>query len=113
MWDPNDRGNWWYQRGSFREPVPPPDADICDPPLVCLSFNASWAALLAGAASQLAQPSTWLVDSEDARTLALQRATDLIAEIGTAMACVSAPVVLGGTGTAQRACNISAIFPIS
>ena len=47
MWDPNDRGNWWYQRGSFREPVPPGDADICDPPLVCLSFNTSWAALLA------------------------------------------------------------------
>lgn len=107
MWDPNDRGNWWYQRGSFREPVPPPDADICDPPLVCLSFNASWARLLAGAATQLAQPSTWLVSSEAERTAALQRATDLIAEIGTAMACVSAPPVLGSTGTAQRACNIA------
>jgi len=107
MWDPNDRGNWWHQRGSFREPVPPPDADICDPPLVCLSFNASWVGLLAGAATQLAQPSTWLVSTEDERTLALQRATDLIAEIGTAMACVSPPVVLGGTGTAQRACNIA------
>ena len=71
------------------------------------SFNTSWAALLAGAATQLAQPSTWLVDSEDARTLALQRATDLVAEIGTAMACISAPPILGGTGTAQRACNIA------
>ena len=107
MWDPADRGQWWYQRGSFREPVAPPDVDICEPPLVCLSFNAQWAALLAGAATQLAQPSTWLVSTEDQRTLALQRATDLIAEIGTAMACVSAPPVIAGIGTSQRACNIA------
>jgi hypothetical protein len=107
VWNPDDTGEWWKQRGSFLEPVTPPTTDICDAPLYCITVNQEWLPYLAGAAMQLAQPSTWQTATEADRQLAIARATDLIAEIGTAMPCISPPAAIPGVGTAQQACNIA------
>ena len=107
MWDPNDDGHWWRQRGSFLEPVAPPSTDICDAPLYCISINQEWLPYLAGAALQLLQPSTWQTATEADRQLAIARATDLVAEIGTAVPCLSAPAPITGVSSGQQACNIA------
>ncbi len=107
MWDPQDTGQWWKQRGSFLEPVVPPTTEICDDPLYCITVNQEWLPYLAGAAMQLAQPSTWQAATEAGRQLAVARATDLIAEIGNAMPCNSSPAVIPGVALGQQACNIA------
>lgn len=103
MWNPSP---WAEQQGSYAEPVTPPTADVCDEPRVCLSMNVQYLALLAGAAQQLMQPTTWDVADQAALNLVLDRMTDLIAIIGTAVPCNTTPPPIGG-GTAQRACNIA------
>lgn len=114
MWDPSDNGEWWKQRGSYLEPVVPPTTDIGDAPLFCIHVNQEWLPYLAGAAMQLAQPSTWDVATEADRQLAIARATDLIAEIGTAVPCGSAGTVSitipAGSATAAAAVTFSPAF---
>ena len=107
MWNPEDAGEWWHQRGSFLEPVTPPSTDICAGPLYSITVNQEWLPFLAGAAMQLAQPSTWKTATEADRHLAIARATDLIAEIGTAVPCNSSPAILAGVTTSQTACNVA------
>lgn len=107
MWNPNDTGSFVFQRSSFQEPVPPPTTEICDDPLYCISVNREWVPYLVGAALQLCQPSTWLVATATDRDTAVRRATDLVAEIGTAVPCTPTPYVPPGTSTPQQACNIS------
>jgi hypothetical protein len=89
VWNPNDDGKWFYQKPSYREPIVPPSAAPGDAPLACMEINVSWQAILAGAATQLAQPSTWKTTTVDELNTALGKATDLIAIIGTAGLCVS------------------------
>ena len=88
MWDPFDTGEWWHQRSSYREKIEPPTAAPGDAPLVCLEINEQWAGILAGAATQLAQPSTWDATGTALQTV-LGEAIDLIAIIGTAGVCVA------------------------
>lgn len=107
MWDPLDIGSWLYQRPSFREPVTPPAADVCDSPLVCISINQSWVPYVLGACMQLAQPSTWKVADDAARAEVLGRVTDLLAQLGELVACNTAPAAITGVSTAQQACNIA------
>ena len=107
MWNPYDTGRTQFQRGSFVQPVAPPSTEICDPPLYCLSVNQEWLPYLAGAAMQLAQPSSWNVATEAEREDAIRRATDLVAEIGNAVACNPAPYQPPGVDTSQQACNIA------
>lgn len=107
MWDPYDDGIGVKQRGSYLQKVVPPTAEICDVPLYCLSVNQQWLNYLAGAAMQLAQPSTWKTDDPSAREIACRRATDLIAEIANAVPCEQTPYQPPGVDTAQQACNIA------
>lgn len=107
MWDPLDDGKWFHQRPSFRQPVVPPTTQPCDQPLVCLSVNQDWVPYVLGALTQLAQPSTWLVASDADRADILGRVQDLLANLGDLMPCSSAPPVIAGIGTSQRACNIA------
>ena len=104
MWKDSD---WATQQGSYINPVVPPSSDPCDAPLVCISINQDWVKFVAGACSQLAQPSTWLVASDAELIDVLERVAGLISAIGTAMPCVSAPAILPGVDTAQRSCNIA------
>lgn len=106
MWNPYDHGEARFQRGSFLQPVIPPTTEICDPPLYCISVNQEWLPYLAGAAMQLAQPSTWDASDTD-REIALRRATDLVSEIGNAVPCQPAPYRPPGTTNPQQACNIA------
>lgn len=103
MWNPS---YWAEQIGSFQEAVDPPAAGPCDAPLLCFSVNAEWLPYMLGALQQLVQPTTWNVPDQAAMDDVLARATDLIAEIGTAVPCSSAPPAVGPGGT-QQACNIA------
>jgi len=107
MWDPQDHGEWFSQRPSFREPVTPPGAAPCDAPLVCISVNALWVPYILGALTQLAQPSTWKVDTEDARHEVLGQVQDLIANMGELVSCNSTPPAIAGVSTSQQGCNIA------
>lgn len=107
MWDPYDDGRWTHQRPSYRQPVVAPAAAPGDSPCVCVSVNQSWIPFITGALSQLAQPSTWQVDTDADRADVLGRVQDLIALLGAAMPCGSAPPVITGIDTGQRACNIA------
>lgn len=107
MWDPQDTGNWWQQRPSFREPIVPPSAEPCDAPLVCISISQAWIPYVLGALTQLAQPSTWKVESESDRQEVLGRVQDLIALFGELMPCTSPAPAIVGIGTSQQACNIA------
>ena len=84
MWNPTPT---WRQRGSFVEPVTPPNSAPCDPPLICFSVNQGWLPYVLGALMQLAQPSTWIVADDAALADILGRATDLINCVGTAVPC--------------------------
>ena len=84
MWDTSP---WAGQRGSFIEPVAPPDVEPDASPLVCLSINADWLPYVVGAAMQLAQPSTWATTDAGLLQTTLFRAMALIDQIGQAGAC--------------------------
>jgi hypothetical protein len=107
MWNPYDDGRSYHQSSSFREPVTPPSTEACDPPLVCLSINQEWLPYVVGACMQLLQPSTWDVADDAARRDVLDRATDVVAEIGSAMPCTPPPPSPSGTSAADQACNIA------
>ena len=104
MWNPSP---WAEQQGSFQNPVAPPSSQPCDAPLVCFSVNQQWLPYILGALLQLCQPTTWDVSTESDLQDILARAQDLLDCVGTAVPCVSAPPVLPGIGTSQRACNIA------
>jgi Collagen triple helix repeat (20 copies) len=82
-----DASPWAGQRGSFRQPVVPPDVEPDASPLVCIALNADWLPYVVGALMQLAQPSTW--DTSDAGVLqtTLFRVMALIDLIGSAAGC--------------------------
>lgn len=108
MWSPNDDGKWFYQRPSFQQAIVPPTAEVCDPPLVCFQLNVQYIPVILGCLTQAAQPSTWLVSTDAERQIALQRATDLIAEVAAAQPCQPTTITPpSGTTTAQQACNIA------
>lgn len=107
MWNPYDDGRSYHQTSSFPAPVTPPSTEACDPPLVCFSINQEWMPYILGAAQQLLQPSTWDVADEAARRDVLDRATDVLAELGAAMPCTPTPPSPSGTSTADQACNIA------
>jgi len=98
---------WATQQGSYSNAVVPPTSGPCDPPTVSVCINVQWIPYVCGALSQLCQPSTWDVASEDDLIDVLERVTGLISAIGTAMPCVSPAPVLGTASTAQQACNIA------
>lgn len=70
----------FYQtpKPSFPRPVPIPDAEPDEPPLMTVCFNRKWAAVLLGAATQLTQLATWDTDDPDAALLAQEQANQLV-----------------------------------
>jgi len=62
----------------FRFPVPPPDTEPDDPPLVQVCINFPWMAYVLGALKSLMLQATWDTDDPDVRELALQRTELLI-----------------------------------
>ena len=105
--EPLRRGESRFQAPSFRQPVTPPTAEVCDAPTVCLSFNVQYLPIVLGALLQGLQPSTWLVDNDTDREIALRRWSDLLGEVGSAVPCNPAPYQPPGVDTAQQACNIA------
>jgi hypothetical protein len=103
MWDPQP---FVRPRSSFVEPVAPPTAGPCDPPLVCIQINEQYPKLIAGAMFQLLQRTTWTATDEDDLQNTLAWMTWATEIIGTAVQC-SQPPPIPGQPCAQRACNIS------
>ena len=87
MYDPD-----WsrYNIGSFREAVNPPHGLFDAAPTVCVEVASAWLPYIVGALSQLAQPSTWITDTDVALWDVLGRVQDLIEAVGTAGACMQA-----------------------
>jgi hypothetical protein len=82
----------WAQQGSFVQPVPIPTAAIDDAPQVCVQVNVEWLPYVLGSLMQLVQPSSWIAPTQAALDDVLERATDLIGEIGNAVVC-SCPIL--------------------
>ena len=108
MWNPEDRGEWFFQRPPFAEAIAPPTAEVCDQPLYCFQVNGSYVPLICGALTALAQPSTFGNLTASDRALALGRIQDLIAEVAAAGPCAPTQITPPpGTDKAQQACNIA------
>src|SRR5215469_7485654 len=103
MWDPRP---WIQARPSFVQPVAPPVAGPCDPPLICVQFNQEYVPYVCGALMQLVQRQTCTAPDEDTLQGILANMTLLIEVIGTAVQC-SQPPLIPGQPTLQRACNIA------
>jgi hypothetical protein len=63
---------------SFRAPVPAPDVEPTDAPLVSVCFNYQWLPYVLGALTQLTLWSTWAGMDEEAPALAMRRGASLI-----------------------------------
>lgn len=100
-----------YNRGSFAEPVPTPPGSAFDAPTVCLEVAASWLPYITGALSQLAQPSTWITDTDMSLWDILGRVQDLIAAIGEAGACMQAGTQALTVTAGNAAAVIGVLFP--
>lgn len=72
---------WGEPRSSFPRPVEPPSVDPDEGGLISISFNPAWLPYVLGALSQLTQLTTWIGD-DDAKRLAVERATGLMNLIG-------------------------------
>lgn len=103
MWDP---APFVRPRSSFTEPVAPPTAGPCDPPLACLQINQQYLKYIAGAMFQLTQRTTWTATSEDDLQNTLAWMTWAIEIVGTAVQC-NEPPLIPGQPTSERACNIA------
>lgn len=103
MWDPDPFAT---VQASVKRPVTPPAAGPCDPPLVCVQFNAEYVPFVAGALSQWTQREAFLAATEDDLQLALANFTWLIEIMGTAVQC-NQPPLIPGQPTDQRACSIA------
>ena len=68
--------------GSFRYPVPPPDAEPDETPKEFLRANAEWMKYVRGGLKQLLLQATWLTDNPEEWALAQQRAMDVIGNSG-------------------------------
>lgn len=99
-----------YNRGSFAEPVPVPTGSAFDPPTVCVEIAASWLPYVTGALTQLAQPSTWITDTDMALWDILGRVQDLIASIGEAAACMMAGTQALTVSAGNAAAVIGVLF---
>jgi hypothetical protein len=101
MWETKP---WTAPRSSYPQPMAPPLAGPCDPPLVCIQINIEYIKYIAGAMSQLVQRTSWTAVDEDDLQLTLANMTWAIELIGTAVQCQQPPQI-GLPG--QRACNIA------
>lgn len=72
---------WAGPRSSFVQPVEPPFVDPDEGGLISISFNPAWLPYVLGALTQLTQLTTWIGD-DDAKRLAVERATGLMNLIG-------------------------------
>lgn len=72
---------WAGPRSSFVQPVEPPSVDPDEGGLITISFNPAWLPYVLGALTQLTQLTTWIGD-DDAKRLAVERATGLMNLIG-------------------------------
>lgn len=77
---------------SFRVPVPAPDVEPTDAPLVSVCFNYEWLPYVLGALTQLTLWSTWAGMDEDAPALAMRRGASLIEQFALAYDDAACPV---------------------
>lgn len=103
MWDPDP---FSVARPSVQRPIVPPAAGPCDPPLVCVQFNADYAPFIAGALAQFTQPTALKTATSDDLKLALANFTWLVEIFGTAVQC-NQPPMIPGQPTDDRACSIA------
>jgi hypothetical protein len=102
VWDPRF---FVRQVPAFVQPVAAPAAAPCDAPRACFEINVDYIPLMAGALTQLVQPTTWTaVDQVDLDRI-LSNMTQVVEIVGTAVQCNTVPAI--GPGGSQQACNIA------
>ena len=103
-----------YNRGSYPGPVATPTGSWDTAPTICIEVSVAWVPYITGALSQLAQPTTWVHDTDTALWDVLGRVQDLIEAIGTAGACMRSGVqnvtILSGNAVGTIGVLFSAPF---
>lgn len=81
-----------YPIPSFRVPVPAPDVEPTDAPLVSVCFNYSWLPYVLGALQQLTLQSTWSGFFDPPDALAMRRGASLVQQFALAYDDLACPV---------------------
>lgn len=77
---------------SFRAPVPAPDVEPTDAPLVSVCFNYDWLPYVLGALTQLTLQSTWAGEFDPPNALAMRRGASLIQQFALAYDDAACPI---------------------
>lgn len=81
-----------YPIPSFRVPVPAPDVEPTDAPLVSVCFNYEWLPYVLGALNQLTLQSTWAGFNDPPDVLAMRRGASLVQQFALAYDDLACPV---------------------